>query len=80
MLRPTAIEILKIKNYQLFIKFDNNEIREFNLETLFDRKPFLPLKDINLLKTVHINGISIEFDNDIDICPDELYFNSILIS
>lgn len=80
MLRPTAKEVKIRDNYQIEIKFDNGEIRMFDVEKLFNRKPFVPLLDKVISKTVRTNGITVEWAEDIDICPDELYFDSVLIN
>ncbi|MFH1051755.1 MAG: DUF2442 domain-containing protein [bacterium] len=77
MLRPTAIEVKALNDFKLIIKFDNDEIKLFDANILFSRKPFLPLMDKSVFKTVKPNGITLEWDNDIDICPDELYYNSV---
>lgn len=50
-----------------------------------DVKPYLGFKSFEQLKSktlfdsVHIAGLSIEWVTGQDICPDELYFNSIAL-
>jgi hypothetical protein len=80
MLRPTAKEVFILKDYKLQILFDNGETRIFDADYLLSKKPFLQLKSKSVFNTVHPNGISIEWANDIDICPDELYYNSKIYS
>jgi hypothetical protein len=52
---------------------------------IFDVKPYLnykafeQLKNISLFNTVHIGGLSIEWGTGQDICPDELYYNSVSV-
>lgn len=77
MLRPTAKEVFVLNDFKLQILFDNGETRIFDANYLLTQKPFLPLNNKSVFKTVHPNGISIEWENDIDICPDELYYTSI---
>jgi antitoxin component YwqK of YwqJK toxin-antitoxin module len=77
MLRPTATDVKVLDNYKLHIKFDNGEEKIFDASKLFDRIPFLPLKDKAVFKNVEINGISIAWNEDIDVCPDELYYLSV---
>ncbi len=80
MLRPTAIEVKPCDNYELIIKFNNDETRLFDVKKLLEYPAFKPLKEKAIFETVHTNGITIEWQNDIDICPDELYYNSKLVS
>jgi len=80
LLRPTAIEVKTMNDFKLLIKFDNGEVKLFDCNSLFSRKPFYPLKNKAIFRTAHTNGISIEWSNDIDVCPDELYYNSIPIA
>lgn len=80
MLRPTAKEVKIKSDYILLIIFDNGEEKLFDASKLLTRKPFLSLAAQSVFNTVHTNGISIEWDGGIDICPDELYYTSIPIS
>jgi hypothetical protein len=66
--------------YKLLLEFDNGEIRIFDATVLFDRKPFQLIKDQSIFKQVKTNNISIVWLNEIDVCPDELYYSSKPIS
>ena len=78
-MRPKAIDVKVLKNYELEIAFDNNERRKFDVKPYFKFKQFKELKDKNIFDKVKIAGLSIEWENGADICPDELYNNSIKI-
>jgi len=80
MLRPTAKEVTALEDYKLLIKFDNNELRTFDVKRLLSFKPFKPLEDKAVFRTVKPNGITVEWVNEIDICPDELYYDSIPVN
>ncbi len=73
---PIELEILD--NYCLKILFDNQEKRIFDLKPYFVDPFFKPISDKNIFSTARINPISIEWEGGIDICPDELYYNSVL--
>lgn len=75
-MRPKAIDVKILKNYELEILFDNNEIKKFDVKPYFKFRIFKELQDINKFNTAKISGLSIEWDNGADICPDELYNNS----
>lgn len=74
-MRPKAIDVKVLKNYELEILFDNNEKKIFDVKPYFKFKIFKELKDMDKFNTVKISGLSIEWENGADICPDELYNN-----
>ena len=76
-MRPRAVEVKPLKNYILKITFDNGETKEFDVKPYMNHKVFKELKNIAMFNTVKISGLSIVWANGADICPDELYFNSI---
>lgn len=76
MLRPTPIKVQIFDDYTLIISFDNGEVKRFDVKPYFKFKAFEPLKKIPIFKTVKPNGITVEWVGEIDICPDELYYNS----
>ena len=79
-MNPKAIDVKVLNNYELEITFDNKEIRKFDVKPYFKFKQFEQLKDIKMFNTVKIAGLSIEWENGADICPDELYNNSTKIT
>ena len=75
-MRPKAIDVKILNDYTLEITFDNNEKKIFDVKPYFKFKLFEELKDIKKFNSVKISGLSIEWENGADICPDELYNNS----
>ena len=75
-MRPKAIDVKVLNNYELEIKFDNNERKIFDVKPYFKFKIFNDLKNYEEFKKVQISGLSIEWENGADICPDELYNDS----
>lgn len=76
-MRPKAIDVKILKDYNLEITFDNNEKKIFDVKPYFKFKIFRELKDEEKFSTVKVAGLSIEWENGADICPDELYNNSV---
>jgi hypothetical protein len=74
---PTPVYVAPLDDYKLFLRFDNNEERIFDVRPYLKDSYFKPLNNIGIFKTVKINELTIEWAGDIDICPDELYFNSV---
>lgn len=75
-MRPKAIDVKPLDNYMLLLTFDNGEKRIFDVKPYLNNKPFESLKSKSLFNTVKIGGLSVEWYNGTDICPDELYNNS----
>ena len=73
---PKAIDVKALKNYELEVIFDSQEKRIFDVKPYFKFKQFEELKNEKKFKKVKIAGLSIEWENGADICPDELYCNS----
>ncbi len=75
-MRPRAIDVKPLQDYKLLITFSNNEKKIFDVTPYLKYKQFEELKNPTIFKTVKIAGLSIEWINGADICPDELYNNS----
>jgi len=71
---PVAVKTLP--NYQLLLKFDNGEERLFDVTPYLASPFFAPLKNQAIFRSARINPITVEWNGEIDICPDELYYNS----
>jgi len=77
MLRPTATAVEPIENYFLLVTFDNQERRRFDVKPYLDHPAYKELKIPAMFRTVKPAGLSIEWLHGQDICPDELYHDSI---
>ena len=73
MLQPKIVEVKPLDNYKLFLVFDTNE------EKIFDVTPYIlgewyeKLLDIQYFNTVHVSGNTVEWEGGQDIAPHELY-------
>lgn len=72
-MRPKAINVKPLENYTLEVKFDNGEVKIFDVKPYMNHKVFAQLKDLELFNSVKVDGLSVSWDNGADICPDELY-------
>lgn len=75
-MRPKAIDVKPLKNYMLEVLFNNGEKKIFDVKPYLKFEPFKELENENEFRKVKIGGLSIEWENGADICPDELYYNS----
>lgn len=74
---PTAVKVKPLEGYRLYVTFDNGETKIYDVNPLIRGEWFGELRDVNVFNTVHIAGISVEWEGGQDVCPDDLYYNSI---
>lgn len=79
MVSPSPIYVKPLDDYMLLLRFDNEEERIFDVKPYLEDKYFAPLKNTAIFRTVKTNQLTIEWMGNIDICPDELYFNSVVV-
>ncbi|MDR2686486.1 MAG: DUF2442 domain-containing protein [Oscillospiraceae bacterium] len=77
MLPPAAIAAEPADDYCLLVTFANQERRLFDVKPYLDHPAYRELKIPALFRTVKPAGLSVEWLHGQDICPDELYYNSI---
>jgi hypothetical protein len=70
------VEVKPLEHYRLLITFDNKERRIFDVAPYLDDAFFAPLRSLAVFNSVKINPITVEWAGGIDLCPDELYYNS----
>ena len=78
MLRPRATSVEPQEDYHLLVTFSNGEKRLFDVKPYFSLPLFQELKIPALFNTVKPAGLSIEWIHGQDICPDDLYYNSVM--
>ncbi len=77
MTTPKAVKVKPIENYKLLVEFSNEEKRIYDVKPLIRGDWFGQLDDVSKFNTVHIAGLSVEWEDGQDICPDDLYYNSV---
>lgn len=67
-----------LDDYFLLLTFSNSEERLFDVKSLFNKTVYKPLQDKDLFNKVHIIfNYTIAWNDEIDLCPDSLYRDSI---
>ena len=79
MIRPKAVDVIPQADYCFLITFSNDEKRVFDVKPYLSFKPFDELINPAVFNTVKPAGLSIEWVHGQDICPDDLYYNSVPI-
>ena len=77
MLRPTVVKVIPQDDYKVFLEFDNGEKKFFNVKPYIKGSWFGKLNDKAYFSNVKVNGFNIEWSDGQDICPDDLYYNSV---
>jgi len=72
------VDVRPFEKYKLLITFDNSERRIFDVEPYLSDSFFASLSNPFVFNAVKVSPVSIEWPGGIDICPDELYCNSVL--
>ena len=63
-----------LKDYKLWVRFNNGEAKIFDFKPLLDLPIFKPLADVEVFNSVYIDhGVTVWNDGDIDIAPEALY-------
>lgn len=79
MLRPTAKAVIPMNDFMLRISFDNGETKMFDVKPYIRGNWYGELSNAAYFKSVFANGYTVEWANGQDICPDELYYNSVAV-
>lgn len=76
-MRPHIVDVQPLDDYKLFLTFENGEKKIYDMNYWLDKPMFEELRNIDLFKTVKVSGLSIAWIHGQDLCPDELYDDSI---
>ena len=74
---PRPKDVKALENYCLRVLFENGETKVYDMSAMIEKPYYSRLKNKNLFKTVKVRDITLEWATGEDICPDELYYNSI---
>ena len=77
---PRPKEVKPLENYNLEIVFDNGEKKIYDMSHLIEMSFYKKLKNKNIFNTVKVSDITLEWATGEDICPEEIYQNSIAVA
>jgi hypothetical protein len=78
-MNPIVTNVKPEKDYSLILQFSNGELRRFDVKPYLDKGVFQELQDLSRFYSVHLDGLSIEWDNEAALCPDTIYMDSVKI-
>lgn len=77
-IEPNPIIVKPLENFCLYLKFADGKEKIYNMSTLIQKNPaYIKLKDYKYFKQVKISGETVEWPNGEDICPENLYYDSV---
>ena len=73
------IEVKPLEDYKLLLVFSNQEKRMKDMKPYLEKGVFKALKDKDFFKKVKITYGTISWNNEIELCADNLYMTSVPI-
>lgn len=77
----TVISVQPLENHRLLLEFDNGEKRIGDISPLLAKPVFAFLQDMAFFNAVYLEYGAVTWKdsngNEVDICPDKLYMDSI---
>ena len=79
---PKVKYVEPLDDYQLFIIFDNGEIKVYSMLEKLSTPAFSPLRNKSLFKSVYVDngGYGIIWNDDIDLSEYELWKNAVTVA
>jgi len=68
-----VIEVKPLSDYKIFVTFENNEQKIFDVTPLLERLRWQELKNVSLFNTVKVWEGTVQWIHGQDISPDWLY-------
>ncbi|MDP2899242.1 MAG: DUF2442 domain-containing protein [bacterium] len=75
-MNPRVIAVMPISRYRLRITFANGEIGTYDCSPLLEFGVFRELRDESYFRQARVEGGTVVWPHEQDICPDTLYLDS----
>ena len=75
-MNPRVIAVMPISGYRLRITFANGEIGTYDCSPLLEFGVFRELRDESYFRQARVEGGTVVWPHEQDICPDTLYLDS----
>lgn len=75
---PDIINVKALDNFFLYLKFKTGEEKVYDMKKCITKiNYYKKLKDLNYFKNVKPRGETVEWENGEDVCPENLYYDSV---
>lgn len=75
-MNPRVQKVVAMDGYKLELTFSNGEVGVYDCAPLLEFGVFRELQDISYFKRARVQGGTVVWPNEQDICPDTLYEDS----
>ena len=79
-MNPIVTNVKPEQDYSLTLQFSNGEIRRFDVKPYLNKGILRELQNLSKFYSVHLDGLSVEWDNEAALCPDTVYLDSVKIN
>lgn len=77
-IEPNPILVKPLDNFCLYIKFADGKEKVYNMSKLIqENSAYKKLQNYEYFKLVKLAGETVEWPNGEDVCPENLYYDSI---
>ena len=78
MITPRVVVVKALENKHIYIEFKDGKKKIYDMNALIkNNKYYEKLKDEEYFKLVEPRGVSVEWPNGEDVCPENLYYDSV---
>ena len=75
-MNPRVVYVNPMPNFQLLLEFEGNDTRIFDVKPYLEIGVFKQLKSEALFNAVRAIRGTVQWNDEIDFCPDTLYLDS----
>lgn len=75
-MNPRVTRVVATDDYRLELTFSNGEVGQYDCAHLLDFGIFRELRDLRYFKQARVEGGTVVWPHEQDICPDTLYEGS----
>ena len=78
-MNPRPIDVKPLDNYQLLVTFQNKECKIFDAKPILELPLYEKLKNKGFFSLAKADGMCVFWSDEIDLCPDMTYEDSISV-
>jgi len=79
-MNPGPIAVKALEDYRLLVTFQNQERKIFDAKPMLASPVYERLKNKGFFSLAKADGMCVFWDDDIDVCPDRMYEESIPVN
>ncbi|MCM1321466.1 MAG: DUF2442 domain-containing protein [Bacteroides sp.] len=72
-----AKSVKPLENYRLLVSFSNGEEKVYDAASLLEKPTFAPLKNKAFFNTARVEGGTVVWNDELDLCPEDLWEASV---